>query len=67
MPSSSIAWRRSSYSNGMGGECLEVAAASEVVTVRDSKDASGPILKLSTSAWRDFIRTLSRHTERPTS
>ncbi|MGW4751492.1 DUF397 domain-containing protein [Streptomyces chartreusis] len=61
MPSSSIVWRRSSYSNGMGGECLEVAAGHEVVTVRDSKNTLGPQLTLSAASWRGFIRTLARH------
>ncbi|MFC8242361.1 DUF397 domain-containing protein [Streptomyces chartreusis] len=60
MPSSNIVWRRSSYSNGMGGECLEVAAGHEVVTVRDSKNTLGPQLTLSTAAWRGFIRALAR-------
>ncbi|MFE6172476.1 DUF397 domain-containing protein [Streptomyces sp. NPDC056464] len=63
MPSSSIPWRRSSYSNGMGGECLEVAAFAEGVTVRDSKVVSGPQLRLSTSTWRGFIRALARRDE----
>ncbi|GAA3584997.1 DUF397 domain-containing protein [Streptomyces osmaniensis] len=60
MPSSSIVWHRSSYSNGMGGECLEVAAGHEGVTVRDSKSTFGPQLTLSTAAWRGFIQTLAR-------
>ncbi|MGW1612216.1 DUF397 domain-containing protein [Streptomyces sp. NPDC002285] len=64
-PSSSIAWRRSSYSNGMGGECLEVAALAEAVTVRDSKSISGPRLTLSTTTWRDFIRAVARHDGNP--
>ncbi|SED24779.1 DUF397 domain-containing protein [Streptomyces sp. KS_5] len=58
MPSSSIAWRRSSYSNGMGGECVEMATASGVVAVRDSKILSGPQLVLSSTTWKKFIGTL---------
>ncbi|MFD5700107.1 DUF397 domain-containing protein [Streptomyces lasiicapitis] len=58
MPSSSIQWRRSSYSNGMGGECLEVAALTSGIAVRDSKVAPGPQLVLSVAAWQGFIRTL---------
>ncbi|MER7465447.1 DUF397 domain-containing protein [Streptomyces sp. NPDC097981] len=30
-------WRKSSYSNRTGGECLEVAQAAECIAVRDSK------------------------------
>ncbi|MBW8792620.1 MAG: DUF397 domain-containing protein [Streptomyces sp.] len=59
MPSSSIRWHRSSYSNGMGGECLEVAALAEAIAVRDSKVTLGPQITLSDGAWRRFIQTLS--------
>ncbi|WP_327717332.1 DUF397 domain-containing protein [Streptomyces sp. NBC_00490] len=57
-PPSSI-WRRSSYSNGMGGECLEVATVTAAVMVRDSKVASGPQLTLSATTWQKFIQTLT--------
>ncbi|MEU2423081.1 DUF397 domain-containing protein [Streptomyces sp. NPDC007851] len=59
MPSSDIQWRRSSYSNGMGGECLEVATLAEEIAVRDSKVPSGPQVTLSNMAWQGFIQTLS--------
>ncbi|MGW3447437.1 DUF397 domain-containing protein [Streptomyces sp. NPDC001076] len=59
MSSSSIQWHRSSYSNGMGGECLEVAALAEAIAVRDSKVALGPRLIMSKAAWRGFIKTLT--------
>jgi len=58
MPSSSIQWRKSSYSNGMGGECLEIAQLAEAVAVRDSKVSSGPQLMLGAAAWQGFIRAL---------
>jgi hypothetical protein len=58
MPSSSIQWHRSSYSNGMGGECLEVAALAEAIAVRDSKITSGPQVTLGNSAWQGFIQAL---------
>ncbi|MER6181589.1 DUF397 domain-containing protein [Streptomyces sp. NPDC001652] len=58
-PPSSIQWRRSSYSNGMGGECLEVATVTAAVTVRDSKVASGPQLTLSATTWQKFIQALT--------
>ncbi|MFK0104851.1 DUF397 domain-containing protein [Streptomyces sp. NPDC091217] len=59
MPSSSIQWRKSSYSNGMGGECLEVAALAGAIAVRDSKVAMGPQVRLSNAAWKCFIQTLT--------
>lgn len=38
-------WRKSSYSNGNGGACVEVARnVPGVVVVRDSKDPKGPKL-----------------------
>ncbi|MER5430857.1 DUF397 domain-containing protein [Streptomyces sp. NPDC002588] len=59
MPSSSVQWRKSSYSNGMGGECLEVAILTEAIAVRDSKVAPGPQVTLSNAAWQSFIGALA--------
>ncbi|MFF4310667.1 DUF397 domain-containing protein [Streptomyces sp. 900105755] len=67
MPSPSTQWHRSSYSNGMGGECLEVAALAEAITVRDSKVASGPQLILSNAAWQGFIKTLAPFSQKAAS
>jgi Domain of unknown function (DUF397) len=49
------AWFKSSYSDGGGGECVEVAAASGAVHVRDSKVAAGPVLSVAPGAWAGFI------------
>ncbi|MGH3925434.1 MAG: DUF397 domain-containing protein [Pseudonocardiaceae bacterium] len=54
-----LAWHISSYS-GTGSACVEVAPAPERVLVRDSKDPDGPVLTLSTAAWRTFLTTLTR-------
>ncbi|MEU5315895.1 DUF397 domain-containing protein [Streptomyces sp. NPDC021056] len=62
-PPSSAQWRRSSYSNGMGGECLEVAAFTAAVRVRDSKVVSGPQLTLSATTWQGFIQALTLRVE----
>ncbi|WP_156726644.1 DUF397 domain-containing protein [Streptomyces apocyni] len=48
-------WRKSSYSNGMGGECLEIAEAAPHLAVRDSKVPHGPQLAFSASAWAGFV------------
>jgi hypothetical protein len=49
-------WRKSSYSGGNGGGCVDVARnLPSVVAVRDSKDPSGPALVLTPDAWRAFI------------
>ncbi|MFF7470479.1 DUF397 domain-containing protein [Streptomyces sp. NPDC008092] len=60
MSSSNTQWRKSSYSNGMGGECLEVAALAKAIAVRDSKVALGPQLIVNNAAWQGFIQTLAR-------
>ncbi|MFD0685102.1 DUF397 domain-containing protein [Actinomadura fibrosa] len=52
---SHAAWRKSSRSNGAGGECVEVAGMREAVAVRDSKDPSGPTLRIGRSSFRDLL------------
>jgi len=49
------AWFKSSYSTGNGGECVEVAAASGAVHVRDSKVVAGPVLAVTPEAWAGFV------------
>lgn len=49
-------WRKSSYSNGNGGNCVEVADGfTGVMPVRDSKDPQGPALLFRAEAWADFL------------
>ncbi|MFI9360726.1 DUF397 domain-containing protein [Kitasatospora sp. NPDC053057] len=49
-------WRKSSYSNPSGGDCIEVADfIPSVVAVRDSKDPHGPALGFTPEAWQSFI------------
>lgn len=51
-------WRKSSRSNGNGGNCVEVADnLPGVVLVRDSKDRAGGTLSFDPSAWRTFLTT----------
>ena len=50
------AWRKSSYSNGTGGNCVEVADLPNGRAVRDSKHPEGPILVFTRDAWRAFVR-----------
>ena len=50
-------WRKSSYSNANGGDCIEVASA-EVVAVRDTKDRDGVTLAFSAGAWAAFTTVL---------
>jgi hypothetical protein len=48
-------WRKSSYSTGNGGACVEVATnLPGAVAVRDSKDPHGPALIFTPGEWRTF-------------
>ncbi|MFE4088684.1 DUF397 domain-containing protein [Streptomyces sp. YIM B13502] len=52
---SRLTWYKSSYSGTEGGDCVEVAAATTGVHVRDSKTAAGPVLTVSRDAWAGFV------------
>ncbi|MEU9289734.1 DUF397 domain-containing protein [Streptomyces sp. NPDC048275] len=53
-------WRKTTYSDDNGGECLEVAdGVPGVIPVRDSKVADGPVLLISALAWTEFIGTVT--------
>ncbi|MFE5732221.1 DUF397 domain-containing protein [Streptomyces sp. NPDC056528] len=52
---STVTWRKSSYSNEDGGECLEVADSLPLVPVRDSKVPAGPVLVFGAGAWASFV------------
>lgn len=55
--SAAAAWRRSSYSNQDGGNCVEFADnLPGVVPVRDSKTPAGPGLVFGVAAWSAFVR-----------
>ena len=50
-----LRWHRSSFSGGEGGgndNCVEVAFSEALTTVRDSKNAAGPVLVLPAAAWK---------------
>ena len=55
-----LAWLKSSYSSGAGGECVEVARALVAVHVRDSKDRTGSVLTVEPDAWREFVGFAAR-------
>lgn len=54
------AWIKSSYSDGGGGECVEIAAGNGLVHIRDSKNATGPVLTLSPQTWAAFLEDCSK-------
>jgi hypothetical protein len=52
-------WRKSSHSGANGGDCVEVARARPAaIAVRDSKDADGPKLIFTPSAWAAFTTAI---------
>ncbi|MCM3298488.1 DUF397 domain-containing protein [Streptomyces pseudogriseolus] len=52
---SGLTWFKSSYSGAEGGDCVEVAAGTAAVHVRDSKAAAGPVVTVSRDAWAGFV------------
>lgn len=50
-------WRKSSFS-GQNGDCIEAGDGAGSVLVRDTKRREGPVLQVSTPAWREFTAAL---------
>ncbi|MEU6139004.1 DUF397 domain-containing protein [Streptomyces sp. NPDC047081] len=59
MENQATQWRKSSYSGDQGGECLEVAEAPTAVSVRDSKNVTGPVLSFRPDAFRQFVTSFA--------
>ncbi|MGW3451247.1 DUF397 domain-containing protein [Streptomyces sp. NPDC001076] len=58
----SVTWRKSSYSNNDGADCVELAeAVPGVIPVRDSKrtEAGAPVLLFGLAAWSAFMADIS--------
>lgn len=50
------AWRKSSYSDGGQGNCIEVAHNfPTAIPVRDSKTPHGPALVFPADSWASFV------------
>ena len=54
-------WRRSSYSNANGGDCVEVRNVRDVIAVRDTKNRAGTVLSFPARAWRAFAAEIKKH------
>lgn len=52
---SELTWVKSSYSTNDGPDCVEVAAATGTIHVRDSKNLPGPRLGFTSDAWAEFV------------
>ncbi|KAF4405362.1 MULTISPECIES: DUF397 domain-containing protein [Streptomyces] len=55
-----LAWFKSSYSAGNGGDCVEVAATEAAVHIRDSKRSDGPVLHVGSTQWTAFVQMAAR-------
>ncbi len=53
-------WRKSTYSDGSGGNCVETASGDSTILVRDTANRDGGALAFTASAWQAFTRTLKR-------
>jgi hypothetical protein len=56
-------WRKSSYSTGNGGQCVETGHIPGAVLVRDTKDRDGVTLAFTANAWEKFAASV--RTSRP--
>lgn len=52
----SARWRKSSFSNGQNGACVEVS--STVTDVRDSKNVAGPVLSFGREQLISFVKSV---------
>jgi Domain of unknown function (DUF397) len=53
-------WRKSTYSDGNGGNCIETASGDGVVLVRDTANRDGGTLAFTADTWRAFAAKLKR-------
>jgi len=56
---SGATWRKSSFSGGNGGDCVEVAVLPDARrAVRDSKDPDGGAVVFDSGEWNAFIKRM---------
>ncbi|GGT34075.1 DUF397 domain-containing protein [Streptomyces chromofuscus] len=62
MSADALQWFKSTYSGDEGGECVEVAACSHFILIRDSKNPAddGPILRIEPATWTAFTKFAAR-------
>jgi Domain of unknown function (DUF397) len=51
-------WRKSSYSDGNGGACVETASGDGVILVRDTTNRDGGTLTFTAQVWHTFATSL---------
>lgn len=55
-----VEFRKSSFSGGQNGSCVEVARAETLFGIRDSKNTSGPVLVVDESQGSAFLAAVKR-------
>ncbi|MCX4993268.1 MULTISPECIES: DUF397 domain-containing protein [unclassified Streptomyces] len=51
-------WRKSTYSGGAQGNCLEVRFLGDDISIRDSANASAMLAHVSAPAWNRFVQAV---------
>lgn len=59
------AWRKSTKSTTQGGECVEVAALTNAIGLRDSKNPQVGYLALSRESFATLVRRLKDQRDEP--
>jgi hypothetical protein len=58
MESTRMMWRKSTYSDSGGENCVETASEAGVVLVRDTTNRGGGTLCFDAAAWAKFTKSL---------
>jgi Domain of unknown function (DUF397) len=53
-------WRKSSYSDANGGNCVETASGDGMILVRDTANRDGSTLEFGAEAWEAFAASLKQ-------
>ncbi|WP_017591403.1 DUF397 domain-containing protein [Nocardiopsis potens] len=53
-------WKKSSYSHGNGGACVEVAEAPQAVKMRDTQNRERGHLAFPRAEWQGFLDSVKR-------
>lgn len=51
-------WKKSSYSGGNGGDCVEVAESPQQAKIRDTKNRQAGHLTVPAAEWSAFLADL---------
>lgn len=52
-------WRKSTYSDANGGNCVEAASSDSMILVRDTANRDGGTLTFTAAAWAAFTASLN--------